>query len=98
MNKLKTINLPVAVLVLIAGILFVVYALLAANALRVEYATEDMNDRVKEARKEVGQLRIDLSEVSSLDYVLERSDSLSYTEVQNVSYIERPSDSPFAAR
>ena len=98
MNKIKTTNFSVVLLVLIAGALFVAYALLAANALRAEYAIEDMNDRAKEVRKEVDQLRIRLSEVSSLDYVLERSDTLSYTEIQNVSYIERPSDSPFAAR
>ncbi len=82
----------------IVGALFLVYALFAINALRVEYGIEDLNNKTTEIQKYSDELRISLSEVSSLDYVLERSGSLSYTEIQSISYIEKSSDSPFAAR
>lgn len=82
----------------IAVLLFLTYGLLAANALRAEYKIEDLEKKIVDVQKASDELRIGLSEVSSLDYVLERSGSLSYTEVESVSYIEKVSTPPFAAR
>ncbi|MDX1608273.1 MAG: hypothetical protein R3251_03630 [Candidatus Spechtbacterales bacterium] len=86
------------ILMLTCGFMLLLYSFLAFNAMRVEYTLEELSNRLGALEDDAAELRLELSEVSSLDYVLERSDSLSYTEIESVSYLQKPSASPFAAR
>lgn len=86
------------VLMIILGIFLFTYIGFAANMARGEYGMDELESDISEAKKENNELQIMLSEASSLEFVLEESNRLSYDEIDSVSYIKKPSDSPFAAR
>ncbi|MDX1535784.1 MAG: hypothetical protein R3346_03430 [Candidatus Spechtbacterales bacterium] len=94
-NIIKNKNI---LLIIVAGIFLFTYTLIAANMVRGEYAVDDLRSDIKNAQKESNELQLKLSEVSSLDFVLEESARLSYEEINHASYIKKPSISPFASR
>lgn len=91
-------NNTASLLAIICGILLLAYTFLAISAMRAEYTMDELSREIGALEEQSAELRLELSRVSSLDYVLERSDSLSYTEISSVSYLQKPSVSPFAAR
>ena len=74
----------------------VAYAILAIYNVSVKYAMEEMKKDIVWLEKENTQLYINQTQSNSLDHVLDKSEKMLYTEVNNISYIERPSTSPFA--
>lgn len=87
-----------SILALLALTFLFTYLIIAANTVRGEYNIEDLKKDIAEAKKESNELQLRLSEVSSLEFVLEESERLSYDNVDSVSYLKKPSDSPFASR
>jgi len=63
-----------------------------------DYALEDLENKIAAVRTQTDSLQIELSETNSLQQILERSSSLSYTQITKVHYIERSGSAPFAAR
>lgn len=85
-------------LLVILIVIFGVYLLSVINVVRLEYKGRELVKTVSQLEKEHNDLRIQLSEKSSLDTVLKVSNELSYLEIKKINYIEKPSSSPFAAR
>ena len=59
------------------------------------YTIANLQQRITAARETSKALQIELSEGRDLPRILDRSSSLSYTEVDKVNYVERPNASPF---
>ena len=83
-------------LLVAVGMFLVVYAVLAVYNTSLIYAVEEMEKDIVQLKKENTQLRLSQTQSSSLDQILDRSEEMLYTDRSEVSYIERPSTSPFA--
>lgn len=86
------------ILMALVGLFLFTYLAIAANMARNGYYAEELQKRIVSAEKEATLLQIKLSQVSSLSNVMDGSTALLYTEIKNVSYINKPGVSPFAAR
>ncbi|MEX0869995.1 MAG: hypothetical protein WDZ39_01025 [Candidatus Spechtbacterales bacterium] len=98
-TKQNTAKRPIlAILVAVFLFLSLSYVVASVAIVQNDYRLSDLESSVSSLEREHNELRIELSRVSSLDYVLEQSDELAYTEVQSVNYIQKPVSSPIAAR
>lgn len=86
----------IIIAVLFLSVLAFIYIGLAANVVRGEYKVEDLQQQVIDTEKLNNNLRIDLTKVSSLEYILRESDRLLYTQVKDIQYLKKPTSSPFA--
>lgn len=94
-NILKNKNL---ILIITAAVFLLAYTLIAANMSRGNYAIQDLKKEISQMQKNNNELQLELSKVSSLDFVLEESERLSYEDIERASYIQKPTHSPFASR
>lgn len=78
------------------SILAFTYIGLAINTVRGEYKIKDLGQQVVEIKKLNNSMRIDLTKISSLEYVLSETDKLSYSQIEDVQYLKKPISSPFA--
>ncbi|MEX2007912.1 MAG: hypothetical protein WD850_00185 [Candidatus Spechtbacterales bacterium] len=69
-----------------------------AYMMNASFAVEQLRKDITAAQREGVELHIKLSEAASLEYVLERSQGLSYIEIESVSYVKKPTSSSVASR
>ncbi|MEX2145211.1 MAG: hypothetical protein WD712_02450 [Candidatus Spechtbacterales bacterium] len=83
-------------LLIAAGMFFAVYAVISIYNVSLQYTIEEMEKDLAQLEKENTQFYINQTQSSSLDRILNESERLSYTDVGKVSYVKKPSVSPFA--
>ena len=93
----NTFYISTALGVLLVFLLFT-YLFVAANIVREKYVIEELVNTISAVEKENAQLRIELSQVHSLDNILAASGSLFYSEIKQVSYLKKARSGPFAIR
>ena len=84
------------VAIFLLGFLTFTYIGLATNIVRWEYKIGDLRQQIMDTGKLNNNMRIDLTKVSSLEYILRESDRLLYTQVEDVRYLKKSTSSPFA--
>ena len=88
----------ITIAVLFLSALAFIYIGLATNIVRGEYKVEDLQQQIIDTEKLNNNMRIDLTKVSSLEYILRESDRLLYTQVKDIQYLKKPTSSPFAQK
>lgn len=79
-------------------VLIVAYLVSATALMRADLSVQSKQTALANAKQESTELQIRFAEVGSLQQILDRSASLSYTDAGRVYYIERVSDTAVAVR
>lgn len=95
--QLNTFHISLALSVVLVTLLFT-YLFIAVNIMREGYVIEELVNTISVVEKDNAQLRIELSQVHSLDNILAASSGLFYSEIKQVNYLRKARSAPFAAR
>ena len=97
-NDSQNIFFTSLVLGVILAVLIFTYILMAANVVSSSYSVDDLLVKISRLKKENNSSLIELSQNSALNNVLAKSGGLSFTEIEDVRYIQKSSTSPFARK
>ena len=86
----------IIVTALFLSVLAFIYIGLATNVVRGEYKIGDLQQKIIDTEKLNNNMRIDLTKVSSLEYISRESDRLLYVQIKDIEYLKKPTNSPFA--
>ncbi|MEX0916613.1 MAG: hypothetical protein WDZ44_00735 [Candidatus Spechtbacterales bacterium] len=99
--RLFTANRPAMVSGGLMGLIVVLvgaYLISATAVMRADFSIQQKQSELADAKRETIELQIRFAEVGSLQQILDRSASLSYTNAGQVYYIERAPSTAVAVR
>jgi cell division protein FtsL len=91
-------KLSIAILASVLVVLFAFYVFLSIHIATSQHRIELAQEKVRDAQRINNILKVQLADISSLEYILERSSEIAYVEIKNVSYFTKSSETSLAQR